>query len=189
MTDHPDQHSDLSVDYEAKAAAVASLTKTASAEEWARPSPCEGWTASDVLAHLIDTQRDFLVEQHLDPGPGVAGGDPSLRWKEHAAYVAGLLNDSQIAGRTYGGYFGPTTIGDTMAQFYGWDMLCHRYDLGTAMGRDPELTDSELTEIEAALPMFGEALRAPGICGPEIDVEADASRLVQVMALLGRDAR
>jgi len=99
------------------------------------------------------------------------------------------LDDPQVAGRTYNGYFGPTTIGDTMAQFYGWDMLCHRYDIGSAMGRDPELTDAELDEIEAALPMFGEALRAPGICGPEIDVASGASRLVKVMALLGRDAR
>lgn len=189
MTDSPDQYSTLSVDYQAKAAAVASLTETASAQDWARPSPCEGWTASDVLAHLIDTQRDFLMQQNLDPGPGSPGGDPGLRWSEHTAYVAGLLDDAQIAGQTYDGFFGPTTVGDTMAQFYGWDMLCHRYDLGAAMGRDPELTDEELNEIEAALPMFGEALRAPGICGPEIDVDADATHVVQVMARLGRDAR
>ena len=189
MADSPDQRSDLAVDYHDKAAAVASLTETASAHDWARPSPCEGWTASDVVAHLIDTQRDFLTQHDLDRGPASAGGDPGLRWTDHTTYVAGLLDDPQIAERTYDGFFGPTTIGDTMAQFYGWDMLCHRYDLGAAMGRDPELTDGELDEIEAALPMFGEALRAPGICGPEVTVASDAPRLVQVMARLGRDAR
>ncbi len=189
MTDSPAQHAATSTDYRAKAAAVATVIHGASAEDWARPSPCEGWNTADVMAHMIDTQREFLQGQNLDASPAQTSENPGERWAPHTAYVAGLLDDPQVAGRTYDGYFGPTTIGDTMAQFYGWDMLCHRYDIGSAMGRDPELTDAELDEIEAALPMFGEALRAPGICGPEIDVASGASRLVKVMALLGRDAR
>lgn len=189
MTGTPAQHTETSLNFSTKASAVSTLIDAVPAEEWSRTSPCEGWRAADVLAHLIDTQRDFLKGQELDVGALAVDEDPAQTWSQHTAYVANLLDDPQIAGRAYDGYFGPTTVGETMAQFYGWDMLCHRYDLGAALGRDPLLTDEELTEIEAALPMFGEALRAPGICGPEIEVGSDASHLVRVMALLGRDAR
>lgn len=189
MSDPLAQSTETSMDYRAKAVAVSTLIDGASTEAWARPSPCEGWSAAEVLNHLIDTQRDFLEGQNLVADPPKSSADADEKWAEHTAYVAGLLDDSKLTGRRYHGYFGPTTIGDTMAQFYGWDMLCHRYDLGVAMGRDPELSDRELNEIEAALPMFGEALRAPGICGPEITVDSDATNLVRVMALIGRDAR
>ncbi len=35
---------------------------------------------------------------------------------------------------------------------------------------------------------FDEALYAPGICKPALDVDPDAPKLVKVMALLGRNA-
>ena len=30
------------------------------AGRWDAASPCEGWTAADVVTHVIGTQRDFL---------------------------------------------------------------------------------------------------------------------------------
>lgn len=78
------------------------------------------------MAHMIDTHRSFLEGQNLDAFPEQTSENPGGRWATHTAYVAGLLDDPQVAARTYDGYFGPATIGDTMAQFYGWDILCHR---------------------------------------------------------------
>ncbi len=28
--------------------------------DWSAPSPCEGWSAADLLDHLVDTQRDYI---------------------------------------------------------------------------------------------------------------------------------
>jgi len=175
-------------DYRAKAAAVAHLLAGASEQQWAASSPCEEWDARDVLEHMVSTQRDFLGEHGLQPGPMLADADPQALWSEHTAQVAGLLDDPQTSGRQYDGYFGPTTIGETISAFYGWDMLVHRWDIGIAMGRDPQLSESDLDAIERALPQFGGALYAPGICAPAVEVGSSASRTERVMAQLGRHA-
>ena len=36
---------------------------------WDGPSPCDGWSARDVVGHVLATQRDFLATQGLDAGP------------------------------------------------------------------------------------------------------------------------
>ncbi len=188
MTISPAHSTSSAQDYRAKSAAVATLIAGASDADWSAPSPCEGWDAADVIDHMVSTQRDFLTGQDLDPGSFDAAAEWTEAWSRHTAHVAGLLDDPQVAEHQYNGYFGPTTIGETIAQFYGWDMLVHRWDIAQAMGRDASLSEGDLDEIGTGLEGFDEALYAPGICKPALDVDADAPTLVKVMALLGRDA-
>lgn len=188
MTTNTAQGSPHARDYRSKAAALGALVDRASPADWASDSPCEGWSATDVLDHMVSTQRDFLQGLNLDPGHGDDVPDRAELWSRHTAHVAGLLTDPQVADHSYDGYFGPTTVGETVAQFYGWDMLVHRWDIARAMNRDAQLSDVELDEIAAGLHGFGEALYTPGICAPALDVDPDAPTLVTVMALLGRDA-
>ncbi len=153
--------------------------------DWSAPSPCEGWTARDVLGHVIETQRDFLAGQGY-PSPAPDLGDPARAWAGHDAWVRGLLADAATAGQRYEGHFGPTTVGDTMVDFYGWDLLVHRWDLARAAGQEVEFSDAELDTVEGAAEGFGDMLYADGICAPALDVPADASRQSKVLARLGR---
>lgn len=181
-------HLQLAHDYAGKAAAMGQLADSAKTPDWARPSPCEGWTAREVVLHLIDTQAGFLADRGLEP-PAVDRADPARAWEQHSEGVAALLADPAVGATGYDGWFGRTTVAATMAQFYGWDMLVHRWDLGRALGRQVVLTDAELDEIEAALPGFGDQLYGEGICRPAVQVEPHQPRQVQVLAVLGRDAR
>ncbi|RMB58781.1 maleylpyruvate isomerase N-terminal domain-containing protein [Tessaracoccus antarcticus] len=36
------------------------------ADRWSAQSPCEHWSARDVVRHLIDTQREFLTASLTD---------------------------------------------------------------------------------------------------------------------------
>jgi uncharacterized protein (TIGR03086 family) len=156
---------------------------------WASPSPCTGWTARDVVGHLIDTQRDFLATHGVDLGeaPDVAA-DPAVAWRGHAKQVAEALSDDAVPAREFEGFFGPTTVGAALVQFYVWDMLVHRWDLARAVGADAGLTADELDRIEAGADGFGPALHMDGICGPAVDVAEDADRTARVLARLGRVA-
>ncbi|MGY1849738.1 TIGR03086 family metal-binding protein [Blastococcus sp. SYSU DS1021] len=156
---------------------------------WARPSPCEGWTAADVVGHLIGTQRDFLTTHGVDLGgaPDVAA-DPAAAWREHAERVAGAVSDDAVAAREFDGFFGPTTVGAAFEQFYVWDMVVHRWDLARAVGADAGLTAEELDRIEAGADGFGPALHMDGICRPAVEVPGDADRTARVLARLGRSA-
>jgi uncharacterized protein (TIGR03086 family) len=144
---------------------------------WARPSPCAGWTAADVVAHLVDTQRDFLGTHGADLGtaPAVAA-DPAGAWRAHTARVATALADDGLPARAFDGFFGPTTVGAAFVQFYVWDMVVHRWDLARAVDADAGLTDAELDLVEAGADGFGPALHMEGICGPALEVPAIAAR-------------
>ncbi|WP_347060363.1 TIGR03086 family metal-binding protein [Blastococcus sp. HT6-30] len=156
---------------------------------WTRPSPCEGWTAADVVEHMIGTQRDFLTTHGVDLGeaPDVAA-DPAAAWREHATRVAEAVSDEAVAARAFDGFFGPTTVGAAFEQFYVWDMVVHRWDVARAVGADAGLTDEELDRIEAGADVFGPALHMDGICRPALDVPEDADRTRRILARLGRRA-
>ncbi|TFV61299.1 TIGR03086 family protein [Geodermatophilus sp. DF01-2] len=156
---------------------------------WTNPSPCEGWSAADVIGHMIETQREFLTTHGVDLGeaPDVAA-DPAGAWRRHAKRVADALADDALAATEFDGFFGRTTVGAAIEQFYVWDMLVHRWDLARAVGAADRFTDDELDRIEAAAELDGEALYMEGICEPAVDVPDDADRQTRVLARLGRSA-
>jgi uncharacterized protein (TIGR03086 family) len=155
---------------------------------WGRPSPCDGWTAADVVAHLIGTQRDFLGQRGVDlgPVPDVAA-DPAAAWREHARRVRAELTDD-VAATPHDGFFGPSTVGETFEKFYVWDMVVHRWDVARAAGLDGTLTDDELDRLERGIEGFGPALYMEGICRDGVEPPAGADRTTRVLARLGRRA-
>lgn len=159
------------------------------APRWAAPSPCEGWSAADVVAHLVDAQRDFLVPHGVDLGERPdTGVDLATAWREHADLVSGALSHEALPAAAFDGFFGPTTVGATVERFYVWDMLVHRWDLATALGVDADLTEDELDRVERGADGFGEALHMEGICRPALQASPGASRQARVLARLGRRA-
>jgi uncharacterized protein (TIGR03086 family) len=175
--------------YESANRPLLAVLESVPAEGWSRPSPCAGWSAGDVVGHLVGTQREFLVGRGLDLGdaPDVAA-DPAAAWRHHAKRVAEVLDDDAVVDAGYDGHFGPTTIGATLAQFYVWDMLVHRWDVARSVGLDAGLSDAELDRIESGADSFGEALYMEGVCRPGDPVPAEADRETRVLARLGRSA-
>ena len=155
--------------------------------DWTAPSPCEGWSAADVVHHVIDTQRDFLTQRGLDVGSRPEG-DPAEAWRQHLERLSPLLADEALVTTPYDGYFGRTTLADTLADFYGFDLVVHRWDLGRASGQDVAFSEQEMDAVEAAVPSFGEALYSEGICARPVPVADGASRQDRVLATLGRRA-
>lgn len=154
--------------------------------DWQAATPCEGWTATDLVEHVITTQRDYLG-QHVEL-PDLALVEPQQRWLAHDRFVRGVLEDESLAHKQFEGYFGPTTLGEQLVDFYGWDLLVHRWDLAKAAGVDADLTTEELDRIDPQAEAFGDQLYAEGICAPALDVPDDADQVTRVLARLGRDA-
>jgi len=175
--------------YDAAEQPLTAVLDAVPADRWAAPSPCEGWSARDVLGHVVSTQREFLTGRGVDLGEAPdLDADPAAAWRDHARRVAEALADDALPQRAFDGFFGPTTVGATFEQFYVWDMLVHRWDLARAVGADDALSDAELGTIEAGADSFGEALHLDGICRPAVEPPAGADRQAQVLARLGRRA-
>jgi uncharacterized protein (TIGR03086 family) len=156
---------------------------------WDAPSPCEGWSARDVVGHVVETQRAFLGQHGIDTGPAPDLTDPAAAWRTHRDHLSSALRADGVAAREYDGYFGRTTIGATAAEFYGWDLVIHGGDVARATGQAWSVTDAEAEELLAGTEAWGDALYSEGVCGPAIEVPEDASPTDRLLARLGRDPR
>lgn len=159
----------------------------AAGHAWDAPTPCEGWSVRDLVAHVIDTQREFLARQDVDAGPAPDLADPAAAWQTHLHRVTTVLVQRGIAEREYDGFFGRTTISATMADFYGWDLLVHGWDVARATGQDWSISDDTAAAMHATADGWGQALYAEGICAAPVDVPQDASATDVLLARLGRD--
>ena len=139
------------------------------------------------MAHVLETQRDFLGRQGLDAGPAAGPRRPGGR-VACAARTRGLgARRRRRGGHEYDGYFGPTTIAATVADFYGWDLVVHGSDVARATGQDWSISDEEAAELHATADGWGDALHSEGVCADAVQVPDDASATDRLLARLGRD--
>ncbi|WP_426245304.1 TIGR03086 family metal-binding protein [Nocardioides sp. LHG3406-4] len=169
-----------------RASRFAEIVDSADAQ-WDSPTPCEGWTVRDVVSHAIGTERDFFETRALDLGPAPDGTDPAKAWRAHADAVVDVLTRDGVAETAYDGYFGPTTVADTMADFYGWDLVIHGWDIARATGQEWSIGEDEIARLHATADGWGDALHSEGVCGPEVRIGDDASAQDRLLARLGRD--
>ncbi len=175
--------------YDAAARPLTAVLEAVPPAAWDAPSPCEGWTARDVLRHVVETQRELFAGHGVELGELLdVDADPVQAWRTHAGRVRDAVADDAVPAIAYDGWFGPTTLGATLVQFYVFDMVVHRWDVAQAAGLDAGLTDDELERIERGADSFGDALYMEGICRPGVTAPEGASREAVVLARLGRAA-
>ncbi|MEP6814055.1 MAG: maleylpyruvate isomerase N-terminal domain-containing protein [Marmoricola sp.] len=155
------------------------------AGDWAAQSPCSEWTAAQVVDHVVSTQRGYLTKQGATLGD-LPEGDPGRSWHTHLDEVRTTIADESFATREFDGYFGRTTVDELLANFYGFDMLVHRWDLGAAVGAHVTFADDELDRLETAMDGLGDMLYSDGVCKPALAVPDDAPRQQKLLGRLGR---
>lgn len=160
------------------------------ADRWDAASPCDGWTALDVVRHVVDTELDLLGRMAFD-APSIDGVETLAAWPLVRDAMIAALDDPARSGFRYNGYFGPTTFGETVDQFYCFDLVLHRWDIAraTGLGDHEDIEPDEVVRIRTDAAGFGEAMRMPGVIGPEVDAPADATDQERLLAWLGRDPR
>lgn len=161
----------------------------AAGELWEAPTPCDGWNVRDVVAHVIETERDFLSRQGLALGDAPSLDHPASAWRGHLSQVHELLERDGVVDREYDGYFGRTTIAATMADFYGWDLVVHGSDVARATGQRWEVSEEDAAALHATADGWGDALYSEGVCSGPVEVGDDASATDRLLARLGRDPR
>ena len=165
-----------------------SLIANVEAGDWANRSPCEEWTARDVVRHVIDVHQMMLrpLERTLGPAPSV-DDDPLGAFRAARADIAGVLDDPGLATTEYDGFFGRSVVEQTIDGFLGFDLVVHGWDLATATGQAMTIGPDEIARIRAQVDGLGDALRSPGVCAQPVEVPEDASEQDKLLAFLGRD--
>ncbi|NIH83317.1 TIGR03086 family metal-binding protein [Amycolatopsis granulosa] len=168
------------------AARFTALVESASAADWARPAPVAGWTALDVVKHLIEWSRAFLGGAGIELPALDVEADPRAAWKQHVADIQAILDDP--AGRVLSNpHTGDKPVDQAIDQFYTGDVWLHTWDLAKALGREPDLGQERCTAALAAMRPMEEILRGSGQFGPAVPVAEDASAQDKLIAFIGRD--
>lgn len=180
--------SDISERFRSVAGAFSERVERVEEADWARPSPCEEWTARDVVTHVVANATTFLA---LARGESrgvseVAEEDPASAWAVTRAALQAALEDEQVAKREFVGPMGPSTLEQTMAMFGIGDVLIHTWDLARATGQDERLHPDEVTRLLEAMRPRDAALRQGGRFGPRIDAPAAVDEQTQLLLFTGR---
>lgn len=152
---------------------------------WDAASPCEGWTARDVVGHVVESQTGFLGR--FDRAPELSG-DVLADWPVLRDAMQAGLEDPEVAGTEYDGMFGRTTFAATVDQFMCADLVVHAWDIARATGlpQHEAMPAEEVERIHGELHQVGPALRSPGVFGPEVEVPADAPAQDRFLGFIGR---
>jgi uncharacterized protein (TIGR03086 family) len=158
-----------------------------SPERWSSPSPCEGWTARDVVVHVVESHGIFfgLVDRPFERTVSL-DDDPAGALRQAIAQTQAELDDPARASAMFEGFFGPMSFEGAIDRFVCFDLVVHGWDIARATGLDESIAPAEVDKLRATAEAFGDALHQPGVCGPSVDVAPDADDQTKLLALLGR---
>src|SRR5205823_4609620 len=126
------------------------VAAAAAAQAWGAASPCEGWTAGDVIDHVNANYR------RLAAGLGVEvdqTGDRAADWAAARDELLGGLSRDGALDTVVDTPAGQMPLGKFLAVFVTTDTLVHTWDIARAVQAD-EALDEELCRrsYERALP-------------------------------------
>ena len=156
-------------------------------DRWANPSPCAGWTARDVVRHMVETSELFLGLVGLElPSGASVDDDPLGAWGAARDAVQAALDDPEVASLAYDGRFGRTTLEEGVGRFVCADLVVHTWDLARATGLDERLDPEAVHELARQMEPMDEILRESGAFGPKLDPPEGADEQTLLLAFLGR---
>lgn len=170
------------------AAAFTEVVRTTA--DWSDAAPVEGWTARDVVGHLVTWLPGFLAggcDVRLPAGPPVEE-DPAAAWAAHADAVQALLDDPASAVQPFTHQNIPAMpLADAVDRFYTSDVFLHTWDLARAGGQDVTLDPELCAAMLAGMEPIEELMRSSGQYGPRVAVPAEADVQARLLGFIGRD--
>lgn len=159
---------------------------------WERPAPPEGWTARDVVRHLVEWFPGFLEDGAgvtLPSGPNV-DDDPVAAWRIFSDGVQAVLDDPATNDRTFSHrHTGSLPLPTAISRFFTADVFMHTWDLARATGQDETLDPERCAMMLAGMEPLDELLRSSGQYGPRVPIPDDADPQTKLLAFIGRDPR
>lgn len=168
--------------YRRRADAFEALIAATPPERWASPSPCQGWSARDVVAHVVDFSAQVLRERAgVEDAPRFADFDePAAAFRATRTVIERVMDD-------------PATPAKAVSHLHwalSFDLPQHGWDLAKATGQAATIDPEELEVLRGSLigdPANWEWQRANGWYGAPVPVPEDGPLQDRVLGHLGRD--
>ncbi|MGH1494025.1 MAG: TIGR03086 family metal-binding protein [Acidimicrobiales bacterium] len=147
-------------------------------DDWAKSTPCDGWTVRELVDHAMHWQGR---------GGGVFGADADkdADWATlKPALATALADPANLEGNAeaLGG-----TPKQAVAGLITADLLVHSWDLARSIGADATLPEAAAESTLMGLQRLPEEmLRSDRMFGPAVEVADDASAQDRLIAFVGR---
>lgn len=158
------------------------------ADKWTSSSPCEGWTARDIVVHVADN--------YLNLSAGVLGGEATkiasdedivAGWARAKSAMEDVLTKGDLS-KSIAGPMGPMPAEQLLGRLVTTDTLVHTWDLARAVGGDERLNAEFVAAAYSGMKPMDAMIRRPGVFGPKIDAPASADLQTEFLNFLGRKA-
>lgn len=158
-------------------------------DAWDNQSPCEGWTARNVVNHVADIQRRLVWRingSEDEPEAIAADADPKATWRESYAATKEALAQPGALDKTVPGPMGEMPISMAVGRIYASEVLVHAWDLARAVGGDETLDADAVSQAFKGLEPMDAMIRQPGVFGPKVEPPAGADEQTRFLCFLGR---
>src|SRR5437764_2282301 len=140
--------SDIADRYERITGQFTERVRSVPTDAWNNPSPCEGWTARDVVGHLTEWIPAFFGAQGVEFAtvPAVKD-DPVGAWETVQEAISKALADPATAAKQIETPFGTQTLAETVDMIVTGDVFTHTWDLARATGQPDALDPDQLQRM------------------------------------------
>lgn len=167
------------------------VCRSVPADAWDNDSPCEGWTARDVVAHqcgVLDALARVAGGEYVRPVMPEPPPDPLARWERTRQEVLVALRQPGVMGREGKYWFGRMDMA-TFVSYVQWDPLTHAWDVGVATGVEPNLPPHLCRISYELIGGMADLARRWRLIGDPVEVPPDASIVDRYLGLVGRRPR
>ena len=156
-------------------------------DRWDGPSPCDDWTARDLVGHLVEVHGRFqgLVGRTAVRHPDVAD-DPVGAFVAVRDQMQADLEDPAKVDVEYEGRLGRSTFGKAVDGFICFDLVVHGWDLARATGQDETIESHDVERLTAMVQAMGDTMRASGVIKEPVEPRPGAGDQERLLNALGR---
>jgi uncharacterized protein (TIGR03086 family) len=175
--------------YQMVAGGFERVVKEVSTDGWLAQSPCEDWTARDVVAHVVRNHRSMAAAatgtEAIEMGDG---DDPEAAWSDAYDTMRRLTKEPEAMAALVNGPGGQVPLEQALGSLVSMDTHVHSWDLARAIGRDERLDPEMIRFTRAMLEPMGDLIRRPGVFGAEVEAPDGADEQTRLLCFLGRRA-
>lgn len=154
-------------------------------EAWGNPSPCEGWTAADVVKHVAGNLNAMSAALSGEAPAELDGADLVGSWNAASERMVTVLATADLS-TPVPGPVGLMPAEQIIDRLMSVDVLVHTWDLARAVGGDETLDEVSVVRAYNVMQPMDAVIRAPGVFGPKVPVEPGVPLQTEFLHFLGR---
>ena len=181
--------SDVQDNYRLVSSGFDAAVRAVTPDQWGAQSPCEQWTARDLVTHVVENHRGVIASvRDGESEPLGADEDPKQAWEDASRAIDEIAGDPVVEASELDGPAGKMSAGEIISRFVTMDLLVHTWDLARTVGADEHLDEDAVGRAYEALKPVDAMIRQPNVFGPKLEPPRGADLQTEFLYFLGRRA-